>query len=203
MEINGINGAATQMGRMGMNQATDSYSRNIQKQIADAQKQLQELSANTDMSLEEKTKRRQEIQQEISDLNLQLRQRQIEQRREKQQQQSSFDDLIGGKQKTGAADTGVIVSLSTTKEQIAGLKKVQTDLQGKLRAAETEEERASLQEKIDQITNGISEKAKEMQETISNAQKTEQDKTDTEKGREEKDSGETAKEEREEENKIF
>lgn len=203
MEINGINGAATQMGRMGMNQATDSYSRNIQKQIADAQKQLQELSANTDMSLEEKTKRRQEIQQEISDLNLQLRQRQIEQRREKQQQQSSFDDLIGGKQKTGAADTGVIVSLSTTKEQIAGLKKVQTDLQGKLRAAETEEERASLQEKIDQITNGISEKAKEMQETISNAQKTEQDKTDTEKGREEKDSEETAKEEREEENKIF
>lgn len=203
MEINGINGAATQMGRMGMNQATDSYSRNIQKQIADAQKQLQELSANTDMSLEEKTKRRQEIQQEISDLNLQLRQRQIEQRREKQQQQSSFDDLIGGKQKTGAADTGVIVSLSTTKEQIVGLKKVQTDLQGKLRAAETEEERASLQEKIDQITNGISEKAKEMQETISNAQKTEQDKTDTEKGREEKDSEETAKEEREEENKIF
>lgn len=203
MEINGINGAATQMGRMGMNQATDSYSRNIQKQIADAQKQLQELSANTDMSLEEKTKRRQEIQQEISDLNLQLRQRQIEQRREKQQQQSSFDDLIGGKQKTGAADTGVIVSLSTTKEQIAGLKKVQTDLQGKLRAAETEEERASLQEKIDQITNGISEKAKEMQETISSAQKTEQDKTDTEKGRGEKDSEETAKEEREEENKIF
>ena len=36
MKINGINGANTQMGQMGMSQATDSYSRNIQNQIAGA-----------------------------------------------------------------------------------------------------------------------------------------------------------------------
>ena len=53
MTINGINGVNTQMKQMGMNQATDSYSRNIQSQIANAQKQLQELSSNEDMSLEE------------------------------------------------------------------------------------------------------------------------------------------------------
>ncbi len=41
MKINGTNGANTQMGQMGMNQATDSYSRNIQNQIANALKQLQ------------------------------------------------------------------------------------------------------------------------------------------------------------------
>lgn len=29
MTINGINGANTQIGQMGMNQVTDSYSRNI------------------------------------------------------------------------------------------------------------------------------------------------------------------------------
>ncbi|MEY8326698.1 FlxA-like family protein [Lachnospiraceae bacterium 54-11] len=57
MKINGINGANTQMGQMGMNQATDSYSRNIQNQIVDAQKQLQELSSNGDMTLEEKMKK--------------------------------------------------------------------------------------------------------------------------------------------------
>ena len=34
MKINGINGANTQMGQMGMNQATDSYSRNIQRKIS-------------------------------------------------------------------------------------------------------------------------------------------------------------------------
>ena len=78
MEINSINGINTQMRQMGMNQATDSYSRNIQNQIAGAQKQLQELSSNGDMTLEEKMKKRQEIQQQISDLNMQLRQHQMD-----------------------------------------------------------------------------------------------------------------------------
>ena len=178
MTINGINGANTQIGQMGMNQATDSYSRNIQNQIADAQKQLQELSSNKDMSQEEKMNKRQELQQQISDLNVQLRQHQMEQRREKQQKQSSFDDMIGGKQETGTADTGVIISLSTAKEQIAGMKKLRTDLEGKLRTAETDEARESLQKKIDGLTDDIYEKIKETQDTISDHQKAEQGKTD-------------------------
>ena len=191
MEINSINGINTQMRQMGMNQATDSYSRNLQNQIADAQKQLQELSSNKDMSQEEKMAKQQELQQQISDLNVQLRQHQMEQRREKQQKQSSFDDMIGGNQKTGVADTGVIISLSTTKEQIAGMKKVRTDLQGKLRTAQTEEEKADLQEKIDNITQNIGDKVKETQDTISDHQNAEQDKTDKtlDKKEDEKESG--------------
>lgn len=178
MTSNGINGANTQMGQMGMNQMADSYSRNIQNQIADAQKQLKELSSNKDMTQEEKMTKRQELQQQISDLNVQLRQHQMEQRREKQQKQSSFDDMIGGNQKTGAVDTGVIISLSTAKEQIAGMKKVRTDLQGKLRTAQTEEEKADLQEKIDNITQNIGDKVKATQDIISDYQEVEQDKTD-------------------------
>lgn len=97
MTVNGINGVNTQMGQMGINKAADSYSRNIQNQIANAQKQLQELSSNENMSLEEKMKKRQEIQQQISDLNMQLRQHQTEQRREKQQAKGcSMDDMLGG-----------------------------------------------------------------------------------------------------------
>ena len=46
MTINGISGANTQAAQIGMNQAMDSYSKNIQNQIANAQKQLQELSSN-------------------------------------------------------------------------------------------------------------------------------------------------------------
>lgn len=107
MTINGINGANTQMGQMGMNQASDSYSRNIQNQIANAQKQLQELSSNEDMSLEEKMKKRQEIQQQISDLNMQLRQHQMEQRKEKQRAKgSSMDDMLGSTRTTGNAKAG-------------------------------------------------------------------------------------------------
>ena len=56
MKINGINGANTQIGGMNMMQSNDSVSKNLQSQIANPQKQLQELSANKEMSLEEKMK---------------------------------------------------------------------------------------------------------------------------------------------------
>lgn len=104
MEISSINGANAQVRQMGINQATDSYSRNIQNQIANAQKQLQELSSNKDMTQEEKMTKRQELQQQISDLNVQLRQHQMEQRREKQQAKgSSMDDMLGGTGNTSSA----------------------------------------------------------------------------------------------------
>ena len=71
MKINGTNGANTQMVQMGMNQAADSYSKNIQNQIANAQKQLQELSSNEDMTLEEKMKKRQEINAAVAGMQIQ------------------------------------------------------------------------------------------------------------------------------------
>ena len=185
MAINSINGANTQMMQMGMNHAMDFYSRNIQNQIADAKKQLQELSSNKDLTQEEKMAKRQEIQQQISDLNMQLRQHQMEAKRQTQQKNgNSFDDMIGGSQNTGtagSANMGVLISLSTTKEQIADMKKVRTDLEGKLRTAETDEARESLQEKIDNLTEDMVEKAKETQDTISENRKAEGEKTEEEK----------------------
>ncbi len=90
MTVNGIGGANGNMqaGRSGMKLQKDSVSKNIQNQIANAQKKLQELSSNENMTIEDKMKKRQEIQQQITDLNQQLRQRQIEQRKEMQQNKS-------------------------------------------------------------------------------------------------------------------
>ncbi|MBR6643495.1 MAG: FlxA-like family protein [Lachnospiraceae bacterium] len=87
ISMNGTNAQADiQSGRMNKTMEMDSFSKSINNQIANAQKQLLELSENKDMSMEEKMKRRQEIQQQITDLNNQLRQHQIEQRKEKQEQ---------------------------------------------------------------------------------------------------------------------
>lgn len=99
MTIGNVTGAGNNMqeGFSGSNMQTDSVSINIQKQIADAQRQLQDISSDEDMALEEKMKKRQEIQQEIAALNQQLRQHQIEQRREKQSKDTSMDDMLGGK----------------------------------------------------------------------------------------------------------
>lgn len=105
MKINGLNGTNTQVGGMNMMQSNDAVSKNLQSQIANAQKQLQELSANKEMSLEEKMKKRQEIQQQIADLNNQLRQHQIEQRKEQQAKKASMNDMLGGSKKT-APKTG-------------------------------------------------------------------------------------------------
>ena len=147
MKINGISGSNAQMGQMGMNQATDSYSRNIQSQIANAQKQLQELSSNEEMTLEEKMKKRQEIQQQISDLNMQLRQHQAEQRKEKQQAKaSSMDDMIGGtKSKAGEKGIGMsqasmtaMISADTSIKQAKVQGSVATSMEGRAGVLESE-----------------------------------------------------------------
>lgn len=106
MKVGSMSGAALQGAGGGMQTGTaglqnDSVSKNIQNQITNAQKQLQEISSNQEMTLEEKMKKRQEIQQEITNLNQQLRQHQIEQRKERQSKSSSGDDMSGGKLSTG------------------------------------------------------------------------------------------------------
>lgn len=96
-------GSRMQPGSIGMGMQGDPVSKNIQQQIANAQKKLQEISSDKDLPMEEKMKKRQELQQEISNLNQQLRQHQSEQRRQQQAKQTSMDDMLGGTGRTGAA----------------------------------------------------------------------------------------------------
>ena len=149
MRINGLNGANTPAGGMNMTKATDSVSKNLQNQIANAQKQLQEISANKDMSIEEKMKKRQEIQQQITDLNNQLRQHQIEQRKEQQAKKSSMDDMLGGSKKTapkaGKQSTGLsqasmtaIISADSAMAQAQVQGSVATKMEGRAGVLESE-----------------------------------------------------------------
>ncbi len=170
MTINGIDRAGTQMGQMGGNKATDSYSRNIQNQIANAQKQLQELSSNEDMSLEEKMKKRQGIQQQISDLNMQLRQHQMEQRRaamrgsEKQQAKgSSMEDMLGGTGNAKAGSKGVGLSQASMTAMISADNSIkQAKVQGSV-ATRMEGRSGILQAeiKLDQAMGGDTQKKEE------------------------------------------
>lgn len=101
MVVNGINGSSTAAGQMQKPQTNDSVSRNIQNQIANAQKQLQELSSNTELSVEEKMKKRQEIQKQIFELQNQLRQHEMELQKEARQAQSvSMEEMLGRTKRT-------------------------------------------------------------------------------------------------------
>ncbi len=165
MRINGINGANTQIAGMNMMQSNDSVSKNLQSQIANAQKQLQELSSNNEMSLEEKMKKRQEIQQQIADLNNQLRQHQIEQRKEQQAKKSSMNDMLGGSKqsapKAGSQSAGL--SQASMKAMIsADSAMAQAQVQGSV--ATKMEGRAGVLEseiKLDQGSGDAVEKKKE------------------------------------------
>lgn len=88
MTVGGINGnTGAGAGAAGMGHpGTDAYGRNLQRQIADAQKELQTLAGNQDVDPDAKAKKRQEIQKRISDLNAQLRRHQAEERRKAQQE---------------------------------------------------------------------------------------------------------------------
>ncbi len=202
MTINGVNGANTQMGQMGVNQAIDAYSRNIQNQIANAKKQLQELSSNEEMTLEEKMKKRQEIQQQISDLNMQLRQHQMEQRKEKQRaKSSSMDNMLGGtKAKAGEKGTGLsqesmtaMLSADTSIKQAKVQGSVATELESRANVLKAEvkqgenteakkKEIAELEQKAENATatqmNTLAEANKAVEEAVA-AERTENKASDT------------------------
>ena len=121
---------------MKMNQGTDAISKNLQSQIANAQKQIQSLGENKDISPEEKIKKRQEIQKQISDLQNQLRQHQIEQRKQNRQNSTSMDDMLGGQRQSGN-NTGSNMGLSDSSMQAiisADAAMSQTKVQGAVRS---------------------------------------------------------------------
>ena len=187
MKINGFNGTNTQTGAMGMAQANDSVSKNIQNQIANAQQKLQDLSSNEELSLEDKMKKRQEIQQEITNLNQQLRQHQIEHRKEQQRKKSSMDDMVAGtkntsaKKGTGLSQAGMraMISAESSMKQAKVQGSMATQMEGRAGVLESEikqgntekkeEELADLQAKAQSATvaqmSSLSDANKSMEET--------------------------------------
>ena len=148
MTVNGISGAnnGMQAGSSGRITQMDSVSKNIQNQIANAQKKLQELSSNEELSIEDKMKKRQEIQQEINNLNQQLRQHQMEQRKEQQTKKTSMDDMVAGTRNTSAKKTTglsqasmqAMISADSSMKQAKVQGSMATQMEGKAGVLESE-----------------------------------------------------------------
>lgn len=182
MNVNNVSSGA--QGIWPMQQKQDNYEKNIRRQIASLQEEMETLTADKKKTADQKKNEKQEIQNQIQDLKVQLQQYLIQKRqREAAERQEAADRAAEqtassrqtGKDGTGlsGAEMGVILSLSGTKEQIAGMKKIRTDLEGKLRTAESAEVQKDLQEKIDNLNEGIGKKIQESRETIHEHQKAE------------------------------
>ena len=85
MKVDGTQTNPTQALRQNT-QSDDPVIKNAESQIEALQKQLQQLAKNEDMDADTKREKRQELQQQISDLNAAIRQRQMELRNKKQQE---------------------------------------------------------------------------------------------------------------------
>lgn len=176
MSITSVNGTSVPNALPASTSQKDSYEKSIMKQIADTQEKLRSISENGQMSMEQKMNKRKELKEQIQNLNSELRQHQAQKRREEaaklQEAVKQADSSSGGKRESDKAglntgDMGVIVSLSTAKEQIAGMEKIKTDLEGKLRTASSQEEQEKWRQKVEDITKRLTEKAKEANDTIS------------------------------------
>ena len=138
-------GNRTNPGSIGMGKPNDAVSKGIQQQIANAQKRLQEISSDDTLSMEEKMKKRQEIQQEITNLNQQLRQHQMEMRKEQQAQQRAAKQQSGGVNNAGGRDKGIssssmqsILSADSSMKQAQVQGSQATKMQGRAGVLKTE-----------------------------------------------------------------
>lgn len=147
MKVSEANGKNIQAGQVNMLQGTDALSKSLQKQIANAQKDLQKLSANEDMGIEEKIQKRKELQQKVHELTEQLRQRQADLRRERQQDEmpSGLGTPGGEQQKeetpdSGMSETGMkaMVSAGAAMAQAEAYGNVSTHLKGEAISLQSE-----------------------------------------------------------------
>lgn len=216
-------GAGAPAGQSGIGKGSDPVSKEIQDKIARAQKQLQELSANTELSADAKMKKRQELQKQISDLNVQLRQHQVEQRKKEREEKASFDDMLGTQPKNGkASEKGqtaavpsqanmeAMISAGTSMEQAKVHGSVATKMENRAEVLKAEikldsgragssniedkkAEVAELEQKAMEATSSQMSSLAEANKTLEEASKEEQTKEEKDENDDEKKAGENKK----------
>ena len=164
MNVNGVNGAGMRQNTTGTGAGnqTDPVSKDLQSQIEKLKNDLHEISANQEMSVDAKMKKRQEIQKQISELEIQLRQHQMEAKREERQKkkdESTFDDLTGTKPQKKQGDSQSMGMSAGSREAMISADKAikQASVNGS--TAKRMEGRANVLEveiKLDRSRNGSS-----------------------------------------------
>ncbi len=151
MNVKSVNGMNLQANQQGISQQVDAESKGIQNRIANAQMQLQGLSSKEELSAEEKMQKRQEIQKQITELNNQLRQHQMELRKEKQKEnQEKIGDMLGGENvskpvkeeaetvKKSSASMEAVIAADTAVDMAQGYEKLSNTMEGDARVLEGE-----------------------------------------------------------------
>lgn len=175
--------------------AQDSHEQKIQKQIMNLQEKMRDVTYNNEMSSEEKSDKKKALQEQIQNLNSELKQYQMRKRQEeaeKRQEEAARkqeEETVGnGTEESTGGDSGAdvteevilfpesgsskaILSNSNTKEHLSNLQRIRSDLEGKLRTAGSEEEKARLRKRILNVSKGMGFKVQNIRDTIADGQK--------------------------------
>ena len=196
-ETMNITNSNQSMGFMPVSQSTqDSHEQNIQKQIINLQEKMRDITYNNEMSSEEKNDKKKALQEQIQNLNSELKQYQLQKRQaeaekrqeeaaKKQREEAEKTEESAAKE-SAAADTEtdsseeivlfpesdaskLMLSNANMKEHLSNLQKIRTDLEGKLRTAESEEEKARLRKRLSSVSKGMGFKVQKIKDTIADA----------------------------------
>ena len=137
---------------MAAGQQTDALSRSLQKQIEEAKKKLQELASDKNMSDEEKMQKRQELQKKIAELNQQLKQHQMEQKRNS-----------GGGLSTGSMQSMISADSSMKQARVQG--RAATEMKGREGVLEIEIKLDSARAGGEGSLKGVDAKKEQLAET--------------------------------------
>ncbi len=165
----------------------DSFENDIKKQITALEEKMEAISNDDEKPAEEKKKEKQAAQEQLQNLNQELREYQIRKQQEeaakkREEIKEALSDANESKEAEESEElplykglrgeeAGIMITLSTTKEQLAGMVRIRTALEGKQRTADTEEEKAELQKKINRVSHGIGQKVTSAKETVSDLHK--------------------------------
>lgn len=182
MKLAGIN-TSSQNNASSKKASLDNHENELRKQITDLQDKKKNISNDKDKTSEEKKKEKQAVQEEIQTLNSELRQYQIQKRQEeaarRQEELKEKEAARNAEEKnTDAEETsdetkvfgneasGVLISLSATKKQLMNMQRIRTQLQGRQLTAATDDEKSSLQKKINNVARGIGRKVTITEENV-------------------------------------
>lgn len=159
----------------------DSYENNIKKQINALEEKMKTISDDEEMPAEQKTKEKQAAQEQLQNLNQELREYQMRKRQEEaEKRQEAVKEALEAANEPkeipslegfGGKEAGVMITLSSTQAQLAGMVRLRSSLEGRQRTASTDEERAALQKRINNLSNGIGQKMTAAKNTISDYHK--------------------------------
>ncbi|MCM1055858.1 MAG: FlxA-like family protein [Bacteroides sp.] len=195
-------------------QGDDPAIKNAQGQIEELRKQLQQLAENEEMDPKTKTEKKQQIQQQISDLNAQIRQRQAELRREKQaavkDPQRAAEKVEKNNENTKSngfskASASALISASNALDNADALESLNKKLSGRARELSAEIETdmkrgadvTAKQSELEKVQKGVKNTRTAHAELLSEADETLENAAETDRAVKEKEKTDEKNDERE------